>query len=112
MSPTSSVIYDIGMVILGFCLGWVVCWEINRRQLAECWDEYELVRDEMDEVEGLLRNVCLAATPVVHRMRAAIESDDCEEGDEMWVSRSFEWREIEPLAKAINEVREVYDEGI
>lgn len=110
MSPTSSVIYDIGMVVFGFCLGWVVCCEISRRQLAECWDEYELVRDEMNEVEGLLRDVCFAATPIVHRMRAAIESDDCE--DPMETARSFEWREIEPLAKAINEVREVYDEGI
>lgn len=110
MSLQSQVLFDAAIAVLGFCLGWFVCCEVNRRHLVECWDDLELVRDEMDEVEGLLRDVCLAATPIVHRMRAAIESDDCE--DAMETARSFEWCEIEPLANAINKVREVYDEGI
>lgn len=101
---------EILTAVLGFCIGWLVCWEVCRRRLTEYWDELELVRDEMDEVEGLLRDVCLAATPIVHRMRAAIESDDYE--DVMETARSFEWREIEPLAKCLNEVREVYDASL
>ena len=110
MSPVYQVGFIVTINILGLCVGWAVCWELCKSRLTEYWDEMELARDELEETEQLLRDICLAAIPIVHRMKAAIEVDDCE--DAMETTRQFEWHEIEPLAKCLNEVREVYGEDI
>ena len=79
MSSMYQVGFIVTVIILGLCIGWVVCWEFYKPQLTEYWDEMELARDELEETEQLLRDICLAAIPIVHKMRAAIKTDDCED---------------------------------